>query len=197
MRKREHREHRERERGREKEKTEKFRSLPSNAATQIKSTYAQPHFMGTTLMFRSSPTTNHLPTIILLLRRHIQQHVPPTARNVRHVPVRSQRLHYRLARLDLPQRKERIPRLLQRLRHRRSSLSLSFRTNHSRLSLLFSLRSSQQHRLHEHSTLTFSTMNLARSASVSTLACHHQPVSFAIPCCAICLASTAYRVSDA
>lgn len=93
--------------------------------------------MGTNLSV--IPGASH--STYLLVARHVQQHIPPAARNVRHVPVPCQRLHNRLARLDLPQRQERIPRLLQRPRHRRRRLSLPLRTDHSRLSLLLSLPS--------------------------------------------------------
>ena len=187
MRKREHREHREEDR-------EQVSLTPSNAARQIRSTDAATPWerLNST---RSYPNT--LPFPNLLLGRHIQQHIPPAARNVRHVPVPRQRLHNRLARLNLSQRKEPIPRLLQRPRHRRSRLGLPLCTDHSRLSLLLSLSSHQQHALYGHSILTFSTMNLARSASVPASARYPRPVPCSIPCCAICLASTAYQVSNA
>lgn len=175
MRKREHREHRERERERGREDSR----LSLTPQTQRKSTTYENHS-------HIHGNNSHSPSVIpghtaiiifqlhidLLLGRHIQQHVPPTARDVRHVPIPRQRLHNRLARLDLPQRQERIPRLLQRPRHRRRSLGLPLRTDHSRLSLLFSLPSPQQHDLREPSALTFSTINLARSASVPASASH-------------------------
>lgn len=113
----------------------------------------------------------------LFMRRYIQQHIRPVStRDVGYVGIRRQRVHNRLARLDLAQCNKALSGALQRLGNRLRRLRLSFSTNDGGLAFLFGLGAgSERIRKIEHQR-TFSTMNLARSAS----------------CCAICLASTAW-----
>ena len=71
--------------------------------------------------------------------RYIKQHVSSRTWHICHVPVRRQRLHNRLGRLDLPQRDKCLSGLVQCAGYRRCSLSFSFRSDHSSLPLLLSL----------------------------------------------------------
>ena len=88
--------------------------------------------------------TSYVATSVLLPRecrrsRHIQQHIPSSARNVGHVRVRHQRLHNGLARLNLPERNEPISGLVQRTRNCRRRFGLSLGADDCRLTLLLGL----------------------------------------------------------
>ena len=74
-----------------------------------------------------------------LLGREIEKDTGSGRRHPRHIPALRQRLYNRLARLDLPQRHERLSRLLQRPRNRTRCLRLALRPNHRGLPFLLRL----------------------------------------------------------
>ena len=102
------------------------------------------------------------------IQKYVSTTTAPSTGNIRHISVHRQRLRNRLARLNLPQRKESLPSLLKSQRDRQSSLSLTLSPDNRRLSFLLGLTFT----LNVRSTsvqylLTFSTINLARSASTT------------------------------
>lgn len=93
---------------------------------------------------------NHLSYIrnsrSLFMRRYIQQHIRPVStRDVGYVGVRRQRVHDRLARLNLAQRNEALSGPLQRLGNRLRCLCFSLRTNDGSLTLLLGLGVGSEH----------------------------------------------------
>lgn len=131
--------------------------------------------VSTVSLFPQSSNSRYVPNsyhLLITISRNVEQHIAVPTRNVRDVAVVCQRLHNRLGRLNLPEGDERISRLVQRARDSRCRLRFTLCPDNRRLPFLFGLDTWVSGWVivlgkTVRDAHTFSTTNLARSASAT------------------------------